>query len=87
MDYKDSYCTSKQLAIKRKENIDLSVGDIVLRLSNTLYVLGLIVNLISILRLWRNRIGVYFELFFNKTTFVYANNIKINLSYTNLPDN
>lgn len=69
------------MAIKRKGNIDLSVGDIVLRLSDALYVLGLTVNLISTTRLWCNGIGVYFlpgqsaELSFNGTTFAYADNI------------
>ena len=71
-----------QLAIKGKGNIDLSVGNTVLRLSDALYVPGLIVNLISTTRLWRNGIGVYFppnqlaELSFNGATSAYADNIR-----------
>lgn len=70
------------MAIKGKGNIDLAVGNNVLRLSDTLYVLGLTVNLISTTRLWRKGIGVYFpagrpaELLFIGITFAYANNIK-----------
>lgn len=47
-----------------------------------LYVIGLTVNLISTVRLWRNKIGVYFftsqlaKLFFNRTIFIYTDNIK-----------
>ena len=83
-DYEDSCRTAsgEQLAIKGKGNIDLSVGDKVLRLSDALYVPGLTVNLISTTRLWRNGIGVYFpagrpaELSFNGTIFAYADNVR-----------
>ena len=81
----DDFCrtaSGEQLAIKGKGNIDLSVGDKVLRLSDALYVPGLTVNLISTTRLWRNGIGVYFpagrpaELSFNGTIFAYADNVR-----------
>ena len=84
IDY-DDFCrtaSGEQLAIKGKGNIDLSVGDKVLRLSDALYVPGLTVNLISTTRLWRNGIGVYFpagrpaELSFNGTIFAYADNVR-----------
>lgn len=41
--YKDSCCTAseKQVVIKGKRNIDLSVGDKILRLSDVFYVPGL----------------------------------------------
>lgn len=60
--YDDSCRTAsgEQLAIKGKGNIDLAVGDTVLRLSDALYVPGLMVNLISTARLWRNGICVHF---------------------------
>ncbi len=82
--YEDSCHTAsgEQLAIKGKKNIDLVIGDTVLRLLDTLYVPGLTVNLISTARLWRNKIGVYSpagrpaELFFNETTFAYSGNVK-----------
>ena len=83
-DYEDSCRTAsgEQLAIKGKGNIDLSVGDTVLRLSDALYVPGLTVNLISTAKLWRNGIGVYFppgqpaELSFNGKIFAYADNVR-----------
>lgn len=83
-DYEDFCCTAsvERLAIKGKRNIDLAVGDMVLRLLDALYVPGLIVNLISTTRLWRNGIGVYFllgqpaELSFNGTIFAHADNIR-----------
>ena len=80
-DYED-FCrttSGEQLAIKGKGNIDLSVGDKVLRLSDVLYVPGLTVNFISTTRLWHNGIGVYFpaaELFFNGTIFAYTDNVR-----------
>ena len=43
--------SGEQLAIKDKENIDLAVGDTLLRLLDALYVPGLTVNLISTTRL------------------------------------
>ena len=83
-DYEDSCRTAsgEQLAIKGKGNIDLSVGDTVLRLSDALYIPGLTVNLISTAKLWRNGIGVYFppgqpaELSFNGKIFAYADNVR-----------
>ncbi len=82
--YEDSCRTAsgEQLAIKGKENIDLAVGDTLLRLSDALYAPGLTVNLISTARLWRNRIRFYFpagqltEFSFNGTTFAYSGNVK-----------
>lgn len=53
-----------------------------LRLLDVLYILSFKVNLTNTIRLWRNKIGVYFavscpaELLFNRITFVYTNNIK-----------
>lgn len=83
-DYEDFCCTAsgEQLAIKGKGNIDLSIGDTVLRLSDALYVPGLTVNLIHTAKLWRNGIGVYFlpgqpaELSFNGKIFAYADNVR-----------
>lgn len=43
--------SGEQLTIKGKGNIDLFVGDIVLKLLDTLYVPGLTVNFISIAKL------------------------------------
>ena len=84
VDYEDFCCTisGEQLGIKGKRNINLAVGDTVLRLSDALYVPDLIVNLISTTRLWRNGIGVYFppgqpaELSFNGTVFAHTDNIR-----------
>lgn len=52
-DYKDSCRTAnkKQLAIKDKKNINLSIRDIILRLLIAFYVLGLMINFISIEKL------------------------------------
>lgn len=83
-DHDDSYRTAseQQLAIKDKRNIDLAVGDTVLKLSDLLYNRGLTVNFITTSKLWRNGIGVYIldgrsaELFFNKTSFVYSVNVR-----------
>lgn len=60
--YENSCCTAneEQLAIKSKKNIDLAVGNTVLRLSDAPYVLSFTVNFISIAKLWRNGIGIYF---------------------------
>lgn len=84
VNYEDSCCkaSGEQLAIKGRGNIDLSVDNTVLRLLDAFYVSGLTVNLISIARLWRNGIGVYFpagrpaELSFNGATFAYVDNIR-----------
>lgn len=70
------------MAIKGKRNINLTIGDKVLRLLDALYVLRFIVNFISTTMLWRNDIGVYFpasqyaELFFNGIIFAYADNMR-----------
>lgn len=82
--YNDSFHTTseEQLEIKYRRNINLAVRNTVLWLSDALYVFGFIVNLISITKLWRNEIGVYFptgclaELSFNGIIFAYADNIK-----------
>ena len=80
----DNFChttSRKQLAIKGQGNIDLFVRDKVLKLSDALYISSLIMNFISITRLWHNGIGVVLaiqptELFFNRTIFAYADNMR-----------
>ena len=84
-DYDDFYyiASGEQLAIKSKRNIDLSVRDKVLRLSDALYVLGLTVNLISTTRLWHNGISIYFsaswpmKLSSNRTIFTYTDYMRV----------
>lgn len=49
----------EQFAIKSKENINLSITDTVLKLLDTLYILGLKINVINIAKLWHNGIDVY----------------------------
>ena len=68
--------------LRAKGNIDLFAGDKVLKLLDTLYVSGLIMNLINTIRLWRNDIGIYFpagqpvELSFNGIIFTYLDNVR-----------
>lgn len=83
VDYED-FChitSRKQLTIKGKENIVISVENKILKLSDILYIPGLTMNFISIISLWRNDIGVYFpasqliEPSFNRTIFAYTDNV------------
>lgn len=63
VDYKN-FCyivNKKRLAIKYKKNINLPIEDKVLRLLDIFYIISLILNLISIIRLWKNVIGIYFS--------------------------
>ena len=75
--YEDSCRTAseEELAIKDKGNIDLAVGDTVLKLSDAFYVPGFTVNLISTARPWRNRIGVYFPAGRHCKTFFQTDNL------------
>lgn len=61
----ENFCyivSEEQLVIKSKENINLSVGDKMLRLLDVFYILAFTMNLISTTRLWRNSIGIYFPI-------------------------
>lgn len=83
-DYKNFCCTAigKQLVIKGKKNINLSVKNIVLKLLDMLYIPGFIMNLISIAKLQHNSIGVYFspgqtaKLSFDGKIVAYRNNVE-----------
>lgn len=72
--------SKKQLVIQK--NIDLNIRNRVLRLSNVVYISGLIINLINIAKLWYNKIEIYFfvsqfgNFFFSQKPFVYIDNMR-----------